>query len=95
MRQASGLWLSLIHIYKVLKTEDSASVALKYNDIIAMKRAERSALVKGMDVIYIYHDTIDLSLIHILFAVFIERCGLMVKNNCYQAMITQHAWRCV
>ena len=34
-------------------------MALKYNDIIAMKRAERSALVKGMDVIYIYHDTID------------------------------------
>ncbi len=27
-----------------------------------------------------------------LFAVFIERCELMVKNNCYQAMITQHAW---
>ena len=44
---------------KVLKTEDSASVALKYNDIIAMKRAERCALVKGMDVVYIYHDTID------------------------------------
>ncbi len=44
---------------KVLKSEDSASVALKYNDIIAMKRAERSALVKGMDVVYIYHDTID------------------------------------
>ena len=35
---------------KVLKSEDPASVALKYNDIIAMKRAERSALVKGMDV---------------------------------------------
>ncbi len=44
---------------KVLKAEDPASVALKYNDIIAMKRAERSALVKGMDVVYIYHDTID------------------------------------
>ena len=44
---------------KVLKSEDSASVALKCNDIIAMKRAERSALVKGMDVVYIYHDTID------------------------------------
>ena len=44
---------------KVLKSEDLASVALKYNDIIAMKRAERSALVKGMDVVYIYHDTID------------------------------------
>ena len=44
---------------KVLKSENPASVALKYNDIIAMKRAERSALVKGMNVVYIYHDTID------------------------------------
>lgn len=44
---------------KVLKKENPASVALKYNDIIAMKRAERSALVKGMDVVYFYHDTID------------------------------------
>lgn len=27
-----------------------------------------------------------------LFAVFIERCGEMLKNNGFQAMITQHAW---
>ena len=27
-----------------------------------------------------------------LFAVFIERCGQMTAQNCYQAMITQHAW---
>lgn len=27
-----------------------------------------------------------------LFAVFIEKCGQMVKINGYQAMITQHAW---
>lgn len=27
-----------------------------------------------------------------LFAVFIERCGQMIKKNRYQAMITQHAW---
>jgi len=27
-----------------------------------------------------------------LFAVFIEKCGKMTKTNCYQAMITQHAW---
>lgn len=27
-----------------------------------------------------------------LFAVFIERCGAMLKPNGYQAMITQHAW---
>ncbi len=27
-----------------------------------------------------------------LFAVFIEKCGQMTNTNCYQAMITQHAW---
>ena len=27
-----------------------------------------------------------------LFAVFIERCGEMLKTNGFQAMITQHAW---
>ena len=27
-----------------------------------------------------------------LFAVFIEKCGQLVKKNAYQAMITQHAW---
>ncbi len=27
-----------------------------------------------------------------LFAVFIDRCGEMIKDNRYQAMITQHAW---
>jgi len=44
---------------KLLKAADSASVALKYKDIISMKRAERKALVRGMNVVYIYHDTID------------------------------------
>lgn len=44
---------------KVLKAINVKSVALKYKDIVAMKRAERSALVKGMDVVYIYHDKID------------------------------------
>ena len=44
---------------KLLKGADSASVALKYKDIIGMKRADRQALIKGMNVVYIYHDTID------------------------------------
>lgn len=44
---------------KVLKTANRNSVALKYTDIAPMKRAERSALVKGMDVVYIYHDKVD------------------------------------
>lgn len=44
---------------KVMKTANRNSVALKYTDIAPMKRAERSALVKGMDVVYIYHDKVD------------------------------------
>lgn len=44
---------------KVLKSANPNSVALQFKDIVSMKRAERSALVKGMDVVYIYHDTID------------------------------------
>jgi uncharacterized protein (TIGR02687 family) len=44
---------------KILKNTNPNSVALKYKDIIAMKSDERSALVKGMKVVYIYHDKID------------------------------------
>ena len=44
---------------KVLQSANASSVALQYKNIIGLKRAERSALVKGMDVVYIYHDKID------------------------------------
>ncbi len=44
---------------KVLKETNKASIALKYDNIIGLKRAERSTLVKGMDVVYIYHDKVD------------------------------------
>lgn len=44
---------------KVLKAANPNSVAVKYNDIITAKRADRSAMVKGQEVVYIYHDTID------------------------------------
>lgn len=44
---------------KLLKGARSESVALQYKRIIGMKRAERQALVKGMDVVYIYHDKVD------------------------------------
>lgn len=44
---------------KVLKSAKANSVAVRYNDLVSAKRAERSAMVKGMDVVYIYHDTID------------------------------------
>lgn len=44
---------------KLLKREYPNSVALKYRDIIGMKRTDLSAMLKGMEVVYIYHDTID------------------------------------
>lgn len=44
---------------KLLKGAHSQSVALQYKNIIGMKRADRQALVKGMDVVYIYHDKVD------------------------------------
>ena len=43
----------------VLKTANANSVALKYDDIIKLRMEERRALVKGMEVVYIYHDRID------------------------------------
>ncbi len=45
----------------ILKSYSENNVALKYKDIITMKRDERRAVVKGKDIIYIYHDTIDAS----------------------------------
>lgn len=44
---------------KILKAKHGASVALQYKNIIKLKRAERQALVKGMEIVYIYHDKID------------------------------------
>lgn len=44
---------------KVLKSANPKSTALKYKQIIGMKRTERQSLVKGMDVVYFYHDKID------------------------------------
>jgi len=64
---------------KVLKSENSSSVALQYKNIIGMKRAERSALVKGMDVVYIYHDTIDEASHHSDTAVF-PACGKAIAE---------------
>ena len=44
---------------KLLKAANPNSIALKYRDIIDMKRTERGASVRGMNVVYIYHDAID------------------------------------
>lgn len=56
---ADGMSTDAFNRDKVLKVKNINSVALKYKDIIPMKRIERTALVKGMEVVYIYHDKID------------------------------------
>lgn len=45
----------------ILKAHSENSVALKYRDIINMKRDEKRTAVNGKDIVYIYHDTIDAS----------------------------------
>lgn len=45
----------------ILKSYSENSIAIKYKDIISMKREERRNVTKGKDIIYIYHDTIDAS----------------------------------
>lgn len=44
---------------KLLKQANKNSVALQYSDIVGMKQDELRGLTTGMEVIYIYHDTID------------------------------------
>lgn len=56
---ADGQSTESINREKVLQSAAPKSAALQYRNIIGMKRAERQALVKGMDVVYIYHDRID------------------------------------
>ena len=43
----------------LLKAFNPKGVTAKYKDLILMKRDDRRNLVKGMEVVYIYHDTID------------------------------------
>lgn len=44
---------------KVLKYARPNSMAINYNDLVSAKRPDRCAMVKGQDVVYIYHYTID------------------------------------
>lgn len=44
---------------KILKSEKPNSAAIQYNDLVGAKRADRSAMVKGMEIVYIYHHAIN------------------------------------
>ena len=56
---ADGVSTEMSNRDRVLKNAHSASVALQYKNMIKMKRADRQMLVKGTDIVYIYHDKID------------------------------------
>ncbi len=56
---ADGLSTESNNREKVLKLANSESVVLKYKELLPLKRQERSTLVKGNEVVYIYHDKID------------------------------------
>lgn len=43
----------------ILKAYNPNSVAIKYKDFIEMKTSDKREVVKGKEVVYIYHDTID------------------------------------
>ncbi len=43
----------------ILKKSNPNSVAIKYKNFVLMKKEEQRELIKGQEVIYIYHDTID------------------------------------
>ena len=56
---ADGQSSDSINRENLLKASNPESVAVKAKDLMAVSRAERSELVKGKEVVYIYHDTID------------------------------------
>ena len=43
----------------ILKERNPKSIAVRYKDFILMKKEKQREFVKGQEVIYIYHDTID------------------------------------
>ena len=56
---ADGQSSDSINRENLLKASNPESVAVKAKDLMAVSRTERSELVKGKEVVYIYHDTID------------------------------------
>ena len=56
---ADGIRTDANYRDKILKSARPESVALKFSDLYSKKRDERREMVKDMEVLYIYHDTID------------------------------------
>lgn len=57
--QADGMSTDSGYRNAVLKAANPRSIALQYQDVVGMNTEQLRALTNGMDVVYIYHDTID------------------------------------
>lgn len=57
--QADGMPTDSGYRDAVLKAANARSIALRYQDVIGMNTEQLRALTNGMDVVYVYHDTID------------------------------------
>ena len=56
---ADGIYTDSNYRDKVLKGTNPQSIAIRYENIIGLKRTEVRTLLDGMEVIYIYHDRVD------------------------------------
>ena len=57
--QADGIPTDSGYRDKVLKAANPRSIALQYKDVAGMSTEQLRSLTNGMEVVYIYHDTID------------------------------------
>lgn len=64
---------------KVLKLANKNCVALQYKEIVGLKTDELRSLTTGMEVIYIYHDTIDTSS-HASESLVLSACGDAIEE---------------
>ena len=65
----------------ILKSNDLMSIAISYEDFIKLKKEQRSDLIKGMKLVYIYHNEID-SRGHISEKQIFDSCEDTIANLC-------------
>ena len=58
---ADGQYTDSNYRDKLLKATNARSIAVRYEEIISLKKNDARALLDGMEVIYIYHDRVDAS----------------------------------
>lgn len=77
--QANGIPTDSGYRDKVLKTANPHSVALQYKEIVGMSIEQLRSLTNGMEVVYIYHDTIDAAS-HASDSLVFDACNAAIKE---------------